>query len=448
MTLLLHIKDPNFFRRRSTGVPVRTINLDVEPSPVIMADGIRSVSIDKYWLEETMSPSPRADAKPAYRVPTMAEIARIRPNGYRVMSTFAGGGGSSLGYRMAGFKVAWASEFVEAARDVYRANASPATVVDGRDIREVDPLAVLRDLGIAPGELDVLDGSPPCSSFSTAGKREKGWGAVKKYSDTAQRTDDLFEEYVRFIAAIRPRVFIAENVSGLVKGTAKGYFLMILRAMKALRYRVEARLLDAQWLGVPQQRQRIIFVGVREDLGVAPRHPEPLPHRYSVRDAITGLTVVEPESDISRFAIGAEYDRLNPGQQSDRYFSLVRPALDEPCPTVTAAGGEDSIASVVHPSEKRKFSIAELKRICSFPDDFALTGTYPQQWERMGRAVPPLMMRAIAREVEVILRQADAKKPGRAPHSQVRSTNGSRPTGGATRRSGRRRPAETGTPEP
>jgi DNA (cytosine-5)-methyltransferase 1 len=370
--------------------------------------------------------------KPPYRVPLMSEIARIKPNGLKVISTFAGGGGSSLGYRMAGFKVLWASEFIDAARDVYQANAAPGTIVDGRDIREVDPVEIMRTVGIAPGELDILDGSPPCLSFSTAGKREAGWGEVKKYSDKAQRTDDLFFEFIRFVRAIRPKVFVAENVSGLVKGTAKGYFIEILREMKACGYRVNAQLLDAQWLGVPQQRQRIIFVGVRDDLGIEPVHPKPLPYRYSVRDAIGGLdgrvttkrtrrslddppTImthnrkgtqseiaiersVERETDISSQAIGREYDKLNPGEQSEKYFSLVRTDENEPCPTVTAAVNS-GIATVTHPTEKRKFSIAELKRICAFPDDAVLTGTYAQQWERLGRAVPPVMMMYIAKEI-------------------------------------------------
>jgi DNA (cytosine-5)-methyltransferase 1 len=86
------------------------------------------------------------------------------------------------------------------------------------------------------------------------------------------------------------KTFVAENVSGLVKGTAKGWFIEVLRALKPSGYRVSARLLDAQWLGVPQMRQRIIFVGVREDLRLEPTHPEPLPYRYSVRDALPHLT--------------------------------------------------------------------------------------------------------------------------------------------------------------
>ncbi|MDO8605087.1 MAG: DNA (cytosine-5-)-methyltransferase, partial [Phaeospirillum sp.] len=156
---------------------------------------------------------------------------------------------------MAGYRVLWASEFIPAAQETYRAN-HPGSILDTRDIRKVRPQEILAAIGMKAGEVDLLDGSPPCASFSTAGKREAGWGEVKSYSDVEQRTDDLFFEYARILKGIQPRVFVAENVSGLVKGTAKGYFLQILAALKGCGYRVEARLLDAQWLGVPQMRQR------------------------------------------------------------------------------------------------------------------------------------------------------------------------------------------------
>lgn len=328
----------------------------------------------------------------------MAEIRALPWNGYKVASTFSGGGGSSTGYKMAGYRVVWASEFIPAAQDTYRAN-HPDTILDTRDIRAVTAADILRATGLREGELDLFDGSPPCASFSTAGKREAGWGAVKNYSDTKQRTDDLFFEFSRLVRGLRPKVFVAENVSGLVKGTAKGYFKLILADLKAAGYRVEAQVLDAQWLGVPQARQRLIFVGVRDDLGVAPAHPSPLPYRYTVRDAL-GLAPLqfeaEAESDISRFAIGREWDKLKPGEQSSKFFSLVRPSLDGPSPCVTQLGGNASVAGVTHPTERRKFSIAELRRICGFPDDYVLTGSYTQQWERCGRAVPPVMMAAVA----------------------------------------------------
>lgn len=395
------------------------------PMPAIVAT--RSVQM----LIEPDGPVGRKASKPDYCVPSMADIAAIPPNGLTAISTFSGCGGSSLGYRMAGYKIAYANEFIPAAFATYTANMAPGTIVDGRDIREIKPGDILDAIGMRAGELDLMDGSPPCASFSTAGKREDGWGKIKSYSDKAQRTDDLFHEFARLLAGIRPKVFVAENVSGLIKGTAKGYFLEILAALKASGYRVEARLLDAQWLGVPQARQRLIFVGVRLDLGLAPAFPKPLAYRYSVRDALpwiaravhdtsgqwsTGeiterlapaITVgvnsinsnhfrVEAETDISRYAIGAEWDKLKPGEASEKYFQLVKPSLDAPSPTITQRGGDVTIASVVHPTEKRKFTIAELRRICGFPDDFILTGTYAQQWERLGRAVPPVMMAKIA----------------------------------------------------
>jgi len=426
----------------------------------------------QFIIEQDGVPMPDAIAstKPAYRVPTMIEVGAVLDNGYRIVSTFSGCGGSCLGFEMDGYRVLWASEFVPAAQDVYRLN-HPGVPLDTRDIRLVTADGILAKTGLSVGEIDVLEGSPPCASFSTAGKREAHWGKTKSYSDTVQRSDDLFFEFVRLVNGLQPRTFVAENVSGLVKGTAKGYFKRILAAMKACGYRVEARLLDAQWLGVPQARQRIIFVGVRNDLGVNPAFPKPLTYRYSVRDALPWISGVEvrnnqfvdsdipartvrqsdgaratttleidtgyveaivgienanghdqhayygvdqpmqtvqasrpervatratDEADITRYAIGAEWDKLKPGESSDRYFSLVKTDPERPCPTVSQRGGDGGVATVTHPTERRKFTIAELKRICAFPDDFVLTGSYAQQWERLGRAVPPLMMRAVA----------------------------------------------------
>lgn len=363
--------------------------------------------------------------KPPYRVPSMAEIRAIKPNGYRVMSLFAGAGGSSLGYRMAGFRVIWVSEFIELAREVYRANAAPYTTIDERDIREVDPFDVMKVRGLNPGDLDMLDGSPPCSSFSMQGKRERDWGKARAYSGKVQRTDDLFGEYIRFVRAIQPRVFVAENVAGLTKGAAKGYFLDILRDLKACGYEVQARLLDAQWLGVPQQRARVIFIGVRSDLNIAPVFPIPQAHAYSQRDAFEGLDApIDPECDITRFAIGDAADWLVPGRWSEKYQALGRRHFDEPSFTITVEAGSTSTAGVIHPTEKRKFSIAELKRICGFPDDFVLTGTFEQKWERLGRAVPPPMMAAIAAAVrDGVLARVDARTTPRAKRSAGRSTN-------------------------
>lgn len=378
-----------------------------------------------------MSGPARAE-KPAFAVPLVSQIRRRKWNGRTLVSTFSGCGGSCLGFRMDGFRVIWASEFIEAARESYRANARRSTELDPRDIREVKPEDIMKH---APDGVDVLEGSPPCASFSTSGKREKHWGEIRPYSETEQRTDDLFFEFARLVEGVRPKVFVAENVSGLVKGKAKGYFKEILARLKACGYAVECRMLDAQWLGVPQARQRLFFLGVRDDLGLAPVFPKPLPYRYSIQDAcpwinsvlkdtgglfskrvfgpdepaptitigVGGLNSVhfrvDADATLDGFAIGEEWDRLCQGQKSDKYQNLVRPDQGRPSPTITAIGGQPGAAAVTHPHERRKFTIGELRRICGFPDDFVLTGTYQQQWERLGRSVPPVMMRHVAETI-------------------------------------------------
>ena len=283
---------PLWFHRSPTAgfVSNPRINFDLEPCPTLMGAGVGGGNRSQYWVEDTGIPTPTMRPfKPPYRVPTMTEIAALKPNALRAVSTFSGCGGSCLGFEMAGYRVAWGNEFIPAAAATYILN-HPDTILDTRDIRSVQPSEILEATGLAVGELDVFEGSPPCASFSTAGKRARDWGKVKDYSDTRQRTDDLFFEYARLLEGLKSRVFVAENISGLVKGVAKGYFIEILAKLKACGYRVSCKVLDAQWLGVPQARQRTIFIGVREDLGKEPVFPKPMPYdsdatrirRYSV----------------------------------------------------------------------------------------------------------------------------------------------------------------------
>jgi DNA (cytosine-5)-methyltransferase 1 len=345
----------------------------------------------------------------------MEEIAAIPWNGFRVVSTFSGAGGSCLGYRMAGFKVVWANEFVPAAQESYKANSAPDCILDPRDIKLIQPGEVLAAIGLAKGELDLFDGSPPCQAFSTAGKREKGWGTLKRYGHGASQCNEtLFDEYIRLLRGLMPKVFVAENVSGLVKGVAKGFFLEILAALKVSGYRVECRVCDAQWLGVPQARQRTIFVGVREDQGLAPVHPSPLPYRYSIRDALPWLGSVK--SGPTGFGAGSlTMDAPAPtisasGQAPYRAhgvevivgndaFTPRWGSPDHPTPTIMAGGAHGGSGEIKINGQRRKFTIEEVKALCSFPADFVLSGSYAQQWKCLGNSVPPLMMRAIAETI-------------------------------------------------
>ena len=349
--------------------------------------------------------------KPEYSIPLMDEVrAKKGTNGFTMVSTFSGCGGSCLGFEMAGFDLRWANEFIPEARETYRANHD-GVILDERDIREVKGSEILEAIGLKKGELDLLEGSPPCSSFSMAGSREKAWGKVKSYSDSEQRSDDLFFEYSRLIKEIQPKTFIAENVSGLVRGTAIGYFREILRDLRSNGYLVEAKLLDASWLGVPQARKRIIFVGVRNDLvkkyKVSPAFPSPFSYQYSLNEALKNTTPLEKYLDqetgmdisLDRYAIGAEWDKTQIGKSSEKYFQLVRPNPIKPVPTITATVGNVGAASVVHPTEKRNFTLEELRLLSSFPKDFKLTGTYTQRCERIGRSVPPLMAKAIGEAI-------------------------------------------------
>lgn len=350
--------------------------------------------------------------KPKYKVPTMAEIEQLPKNGFKVVSTFSGGGGSCLGYRMAGYDVVWANEFVEEAQRTYRANHS--AYLDTRDIRSITPESILEITGLQKGEIDLFDGSPPCCAFSTAGSREKGWGEARAYSDgKKQRVDDLFYEYARLIKGLQPKVFVAENVSGLVKGTAKGYFLRILSELKSCGYNVSAKLLNAKWLGVPQSRERLIFVGVRKDLNMQPVFPKPFEYYYTLGEALEGVPNDPAEvkwltEETGKYAIAKVLAKIpkNPKKvmsgadvMNGSYFNLVRESLNQPCSTLTQTASNIGAAGICHPLEDRKFTIAELKRITSIPDDFILTGDYKQQGERLGRMVPPIMMKNISKTI-------------------------------------------------
>jgi DNA (cytosine-5)-methyltransferase 1 len=328
-----------------------------------------------------------------------------------VASLFSGAGGSSTGYEQAGYRVLWANEFIEAAANTYRAN-HPDTILDTRDIRTVTAGSILTATGLDQGDLDLLDGSPPCASFSTGGARSKNWGKVKKYSDTKQRTDDLFNEYIRILHGLQPKTFVAENVPGLTRGPSVGWFKNIYAGLEKCGYRVETRTLDASRLGVPQRRRRVIFVGVRNDLGLDPAFPEP--GRTVPMSAVLG----------PRAVLWVNNPRNKKGHDWDRILA------HQPCPTVQAVGIHGRAISqccvtgvtphtldpevgcalnLTYPHlldqrmrnrDPRVFTIRELKRLCGFPVDYILTGTYAQRWERLGRAVPPPMMRAVAETVK------------------------------------------------
>jgi len=371
--------------------------------------------------------------KPDYSLLSMEEISATPHNGRYVVSTFSGCGGSCLGFKMAGFKVLWANEFIRAARDTYRANY-PDVILDGSDIRNLTGQDILRAIGREQGDIDVVEGSPPCADFSMAGKRRggvdtkemRGWGKLKKYSDTYQQVDDLFYEFARILKDLQPKIFVAENVKGLTLGHAKellgspqlGLFGQhedtIFHTLTQCGYNVRYKVLNAYDYGVPQHRERLFFIGTRMDLPISPVFPLPMAYRYNLKDAIGDMDFFALDDfDLTPAQLKGKtleiVQQLLPGQSgsdimgSGSYFSLRRLEWDKPAGTIQQSEAKMASTNQIHPDEDRRLTIAELKRVASFPDDFILTGTYEQKWERIGRAVPPLLMYHIAKVVKELL---------------------------------------------
>lgn len=195
----------------------------------------------------------------------LSDLANVKKNGLTVFSCFSCGGGSSMGYKLTGYDVIGNVEIDPRVMKVYQKNNHPKYpyLMDVREFLKIPDADLPKELF----HLDILDGSPPCSVFSTAGEREKGWNKEKVFREgqARQKLDDLFFYFISIAQKLQPRVVIAENVSGLLKGNAKGYVNEIFKAFDAAGYNVQLFLLNAAFMGVPQKRERCFFVAQRKD---------------------------------------------------------------------------------------------------------------------------------------------------------------------------------------
>jgi DNA (cytosine-5)-methyltransferase 1 len=332
--------------------------------------------LEKCWLEHLQERS--------YDAPT-------------VISLFAGCGGSSLGYSMAGFRELLAVEWDDNAVETFKLNFPDVPVYHG-DITKLSVGEVFKMTGLERYKLDVLDGSPPCQGFSTAGKR---------ILDDPR--NQLFREFVRLLDGLQPKVFVMENVSGMVKGKMKLVFAEILRELKSCGYKVSARLLNAMYFGVPQSRQRMIFIGVREDLGIKPSYPKAKWQPIVFRDACVGLNNDSPD-DRYLGELLQNVAKIQPDKwemDREKYKAIkgnIAGAIgtkwagwNRVCMTVIKS--EIAMCGTIHPDRKRYISIPETKRVFSFPDRYQFIGNRKQAIERMGNSVPPLFMRSIAKHI-------------------------------------------------
>jgi len=300
-----------------------------------------------------MPPLKKIDYLPFLESCWQEHLAPKPDNAPTVISTFAGCGGSSLGYSMAGFRELLAVEWDNNAVETFQLNFPDVPVYHG-DIVKLPAEKVLEITGLEPGELDILDGSPPCQGFSTAGKRE--------FSDVRNQ---LAFEFIRLLRGLRPKVFVMENVSGMVKGIMKLTFAEILKEFRASGYKVSVRLLNAMYFNVPQSRQRLIFIGVRDDLGIEPSHPEAESRPIGIREIVG--------ADASRSM------KINPWIYHPRSAA-----------TITKT---DTDYTLLYGNEIKKPTIDQIKILASYHKDFLFIR---DAWARIGNSVPPLFMRSIA----------------------------------------------------
>lgn len=308
----------------------------------------------------------------------------------KVISTFAGCGGSSTGYKAAGCDVVACVEWDDHAVQCYRAN-HPTTKIFHGDIAKVTGADMLNATGLDVGELDILDGSPPCQGFSTAGRRVLD-----------DPRNSLFRQQLRLIDELRPKHVVIENVAGMVKGKMKTVAGEIFASLKECGYRVAAGVMEAQYFGVAQLRPRTFFIGSR--IGT-PFLPRPISGPISSRAALAGVEpdeILEPQNAGSRLMA----THLQPGEtgsdvmkrigRKDGWFNCAMLHPDRIAPTIAKAIPGYGL---LYHWTRRHVSIREALALTGFPVDYRLPGVFSDRWARIGNSVAPPMSREIVRQV-------------------------------------------------
>lgn len=318
----------------------------------------------------------------------------IEPNGLNVFGTFICGGGSTMGYKLAGFNHFGGVEIDKQVADVYKTNHNPKYLFV-EDIRQFNKRT---DLPTELYQLDILDGSPPCSTFSMAGSREKAWGKKKQFREgqAVQTLDDLVFVYCDTIIKLKPKVFLLENVKGIIQGNAKVYSKAIFKKMNEAGYAVQVFCLNAASMGVPQKRERVFFIGHKKEY-VLPK----LKLEFN-EDAILFGEYQKTIGNEKKLTTEQEYWwKLTPAGNSvskihpkGAWFNAYKLSLGDVCPTIAASGGN---AEPTHPTIARKINKYELCIIGTYPQDFNFLDIKPLYL--IGMSVPPVMTAQIAHQI-------------------------------------------------
>ncbi len=330
---------------------------------------------------------------------------------FRTIELFAGAGGLALGVEKAGFETIGLIEIDKDASDTLRKNRPEWRVVN-EDIADISCLNLEEYFGIQKGELDLLSGGAPCQSFSYAGKRLG--------LEDARGT--LFYHYAMFLEKLQPKLFLFENVKGLLTHDGGKTYQTITDIFESTGYRIRKKVLNAWDYGVPQKRERLITIGIRKDLVDRTSFEFPSPHEYKpvLRDILLdcpkseGTPYSEYKRKIFELVPPGGYWRDIPEDVAKEYMKscwymgggrtgiLRRLSLDEPSLAVLTSPSQKQ-TDRCHPLEARPFTVRENARCQTFPDDWEFCGKIGQQYKQVGNAVPVNLAYDIALKIREAL---------------------------------------------
>ena len=369
---------------------------------------------------------------------------------FTYISFFAGGGGSSAGYKLAGGDCKFVNEFQQVAVDTYLANWPGTPHICG-DIKNITGAQIMEMTGIKKYELDILDGSPPCPPFSMSGTKKKGWNKEKMaYGMKQKNIEDLTWEMIRIAGEMMPKVIICENVKGLTMDYAKQHLDRMVTDFEALGYTTTFKVLNGIHFGVPQKRQRVFIISVRNDVLDDIDMPQitiynknlfpegAMDEEPTLEDAIGDLRLdnenrVEAHELCEIMKKGAKYKWLkrlpkNPDkvvsvgsdvvgpwydkviahrtkwgkevpERKSSFYQSRRVPWHQASHTLSEQGLQTSLAVHLHVEEDRVFTTKESKRIMTLPEDYILTGTLNERLARIGLMVAPMMMKFVAESI-------------------------------------------------
>lgn len=360
--------------------------------------------IGSLFTEEQRAKTPSTDWRWSFKdYPT-------EKNGIQVFSCFSCGGGSTMGYKLAGCDVIGCCEIDPKMFEIYTRNHHPrfGYNLDIRDFNALD------DLPPELYDLDILDGSPPCTTFSMCGDREESWGVKKKFKEgqKEQTLDDLFFVFIETVRKLKPRLVIAENVEGLMKGNALAYCHRIHREFKREGYICRDYLLKGETMGVPQKRHRIFFIAVREDVPFDFENLdmvfdyEPVPFG-TIKQGV-GITPDKGSDTYRLLSIAQRTDhdlkdifaRIG---EKERRFNAKLVWDDEVCYAIT------TIRTFYRPAEKQILSDEDIINASTFPQDYVFETQ--DVCYICGMSVPPVMIkRIVTRLIEAGFRAKERKE--------------------------------------